>query len=92
MTYKTIKYDVRPDGIATMTLNRPERLNCFSIEMFEEWRDVVQRVNALIVRLLKSRELEKKLPDLETVGEPLSAEQFGAWIRAEVEKWQKVLK
>jgi tripartite-type tricarboxylate transporter receptor subunit TctC len=55
-------------------------------------RDVVQRVNALIVRLLKSRELEKKLPDLETEGEPLSAEQFGAWIRAEVEKWQKVLK
>jgi enoyl-CoA hydratase/carnithine racemase len=44
MSYKTIKYDVRADGIATMTLNRPERLNCFSIEMFEEWRDVVQRV------------------------------------------------
>ncbi len=55
-------------------------------------RDVVQRLNALVVRLLKSRELEKKLPDLETDGEPLTPEQFGAWIKTEVEKWQKVLK
>ncbi len=55
-------------------------------------RDVVQRVNALIARLLKSRELEKKLPDLETDGEPLSPDQFAAWIRAEVAQRQKVLK
>ena len=55
-------------------------------------RDVVQRLNALVTRLLKSRELEKKLPDLETEGDPFTPEQFGAWIRAEVEKWQKVLK
>ena len=55
-------------------------------------RDVVQRLNALVTRLLKSRELEKKLPDLETDGDPFTPEQFGAWIRAEVEKWQKVLK
>ncbi len=55
-------------------------------------RDVVQRLNALIVRLLKSRELEKKLPDLETNGEPLTPAQFGAWIKAEVEKWQRVLR
>ena len=44
MSYKTIRYEVREDGIATMTLNRPEKLNCFSLEMFEEWRDVVQKV------------------------------------------------
>ena len=55
-------------------------------------RDVVQRLNALVTRLLKSRELEKKLPDLETEGDPFTPEQFGAWIRTEVEKWQKVLK
>ena len=54
--------------------------------------DVVQRINVLIVRLLKSRELEKKLPDLETAGEPLTPAQFSAWIKTEVEKWQKVLK
>ncbi len=55
-------------------------------------RDVVQRMNALIARLLKSRELEKKLPDLEFDGEVLSPEQFASWIRAEVEKWRAVLK
>ena len=55
-------------------------------------RDVVQRLNAMVERLLKSRELEKKLPDLEFDGEMLTPEQFGAWIRAEVEKWRKLLK
>jgi tripartite-type tricarboxylate transporter receptor subunit TctC len=55
-------------------------------------RDVVLRLNAMVARLLKSRELEKKLPDLEFDGEVLSPEQFGAWIRAEVEKWRVVLK
>ena len=55
-------------------------------------RDVVQRLNALVARVLKSRELEKKLPDLEFDGEVLSPEQFGAWIRAEIDKWGKVIK
>ena len=41
MDYTEIKFDVRDDGIATMTLNRPERLNSFSRKMFDEWRDVV---------------------------------------------------
>jgi tripartite-type tricarboxylate transporter receptor subunit TctC len=55
-------------------------------------RDVVQRLNAMVARLLKSRELEKKLPDLESDGEPFTPEQFGAWIRSEVEKWHKLFK
>ena len=40
MSYQTILFDVRDDGIATMTLNRPEKLNSFTRVMFEEWRDV----------------------------------------------------
>jgi len=44
MQYETIKYDLRPDGIATMTLNRPQTLNCFNQQMFTEWRHVVERV------------------------------------------------
>ncbi|HSV83194.1 MAG TPA: enoyl-CoA hydratase/isomerase family protein [Ramlibacter sp.] len=44
MNYEAIKFDVRPDGIATMTLNRPKNLNCFSQQMFAEWRHVVERV------------------------------------------------
>jgi tripartite-type tricarboxylate transporter receptor subunit TctC len=55
-------------------------------------RDVVQRLNALVARLLKTRELEKKLPDLESDGDVFTPEQFGAWIRAEVDKWRTVLK
>lgn len=44
MSYSAIKFDVRDDGIATMTLNRPEQLNCFNQEMFREWREVVEKV------------------------------------------------
>jgi enoyl-CoA hydratase/carnithine racemase len=43
MTYKAIKFDVDKDGIATLTLNRPNKLNCFNQDMFREWRDVVQK-------------------------------------------------
>lgn len=43
MDYTEIKFDVRDDGIATMTLNRPERLNSFSRKMFDEWKDVIAR-------------------------------------------------
>lgn len=44
MAYSAIKYEVDGDGIATMTLNRPNKLNCFSQEMFKEWREVVEKV------------------------------------------------
>lgn len=44
MNYQAIKFEVRDDGIATMTLNRPAALNCFSQDMFREWREVVEKV------------------------------------------------
>lgn len=43
MDYTEITFDLRDDGIATMTLNRPEKLNSFSRKMFDEWRDVAAR-------------------------------------------------
>ena len=43
MDYTEIKFDVRDDGIATMTLNRADKLNSFTRKMFEEWKDVVAR-------------------------------------------------
>jgi enoyl-CoA hydratase/carnithine racemase len=43
MSYETITFDVRPDGIATMILNRPKNLNCFNQTMFKEWNDVISR-------------------------------------------------
>jgi enoyl-CoA hydratase/carnithine racemase len=42
--YEAISYAVDDAGIATMTLSRPEKLNCFSQEMFREWRDVVEKI------------------------------------------------
>jgi 2-(1,2-epoxy-1,2-dihydrophenyl)acetyl-CoA isomerase len=43
MACNTIQFDLT-DGIARLTLNRPDRLNSFNIEMHGEVRDVLQRV------------------------------------------------
>jgi enoyl-CoA hydratase/carnithine racemase len=42
--FKSVTFEVRPDGIATMTLNRPKVLNCFDEAMMREWCDVVAQV------------------------------------------------
>jgi enoyl-CoA hydratase/carnithine racemase len=42
MTFQSIKYEVTDDGIATMTLNRPNVLNCFDRTMFKEWRQAIE--------------------------------------------------
>jgi len=43
MSYRTILFDFS-DGIARLTLNRPERLNSFNVTMHEEVRDAIERV------------------------------------------------
>lgn len=43
--YEHILYDVA-DGVATITLNRPERLNAFDNLMLSEWRDAIDRSDA----------------------------------------------
>ncbi len=40
MTYEAILYDVE-DGVATITLNKPERLNAFDDQMLEEWHHAI---------------------------------------------------
>lgn len=45
MAYQTIKYDVE-DGILTLTLSRPERLNAFTGEMMNEMIDAFDRADA----------------------------------------------
>lgn len=40
MAYESILYDVS-DGVATITLNKPERMNAFDNEMLDEWHDAI---------------------------------------------------
>jgi 2-(1,2-epoxy-1,2-dihydrophenyl)acetyl-CoA isomerase len=42
MSYQHIIFDLS-DGIARLTLNRPERLNSFNVAMHEEARDAIER-------------------------------------------------
>jgi enoyl-CoA hydratase/carnithine racemase len=42
LDYEEIIFDVE-DGVATITLNRPERMNAFSGTMLREWTDAIQR-------------------------------------------------
>ena len=40
MTYESILYDVE-EGVATITLNKPERLNAFDDQMLSEWHQAI---------------------------------------------------
>ena len=42
MEYEAILYDVS-ERVATITLNRPERMNSFSAELLSEWEDALRR-------------------------------------------------
>jgi len=45
MTYQTLSYDVA-DGILTLTLDRPEQLNAFTVEMADELVDAFTRASS----------------------------------------------
>ncbi len=45
MNYENILFEIA-DGIAKLTLNRPDKLNSFTQQMHEEVRDAMRRVNA----------------------------------------------
>ncbi|TFF90807.1 MAG: enoyl-CoA hydratase/isomerase family protein [Promethearchaeota archaeon] len=53
MEYKTIKFELRDDGIGILSLNRPEKLNAISFQMEEELHEVLDRLmNDLNCRVL----------------------------------------
>nr|MDO8081020.1 enoyl-CoA hydratase-related protein [Candidatus Freyarchaeota archaeon] len=43
-SYKAIKYKELEDGIAVVSLNRPEKLNAFTIQMIEELHDLFHKL------------------------------------------------
>lgn len=45
MTYETIRYEVK-DGVAVLTLSRPDKLNAFTLGMMNELLDAFDRVDA----------------------------------------------
>ena len=45
MTYEQIGYDIE-DGILTLTLNRPDKLNAFTVTMLRELLDALDRADA----------------------------------------------
>ena len=46
MTYETLLWEVDEDGIGLLTLNRPDRLNAFTVKMTEELLDCFERADA----------------------------------------------
>jgi enoyl-CoA hydratase/carnithine racemase len=44
MTYETLRYEI-DDGVATITLSRPDKLNAFTVKMMDEMLDVLDRVD-----------------------------------------------
>lgn len=44
--YTTLTLERPADGVALVTLNRPERLNAITFTMFEEWRVLCEQVGA----------------------------------------------
>jgi len=51
MSYETILFEIE-DGAAKLTLNRPDRLNSFTVQMHEEVADALDRVEAEGARAL----------------------------------------
>ena len=46
VTYETIRFDASDDRVATITINRPDRLNTFTDRMADEFADAWARIRA----------------------------------------------
>lgn len=99
MNYETIRYEVDPDTrVATITLDRPERMNAFNRAMCHEMRDVWHRikldaaVNAVVLRAAGDRAFCAGLDVREPYGQPADVwnhEDPGELLSP---KWQKCWK
>ena len=54
-------------------------------------RDVVNKLNEVIVRILRTAEMRQKLAEMGLDPAPGTPEEFGTLIREETEKWRKII-
>ena len=96
--FGTIRYEVAPDRVATITLDRPEALNAFDRQMCEEmrtaWRLVKDdpEVHAVVLRAEGDRAFCAGLDTKQAYGQPddvWNHEDPGELLSP---KWQKVWK
>ena len=97
--FETITLDVDVDAkVATLTLNRPEKLNAFNRQMCEEVKDAWHRikadaqVNAVVLRAAGDRAFSAGIDVSEDFGQPddvWNHEDPGAYLSP---KWQQVWK
>jgi enoyl-CoA hydratase/carnithine racemase len=97
--FTTIRYDVDAEArVATITLDRPDRLNAFNRTMCEEVREAWQRVkadaavHAVVLRAAGDRAFSAGLDVTEPFGQPddvWNHEDPGEYLSA---KWQQVWK
>jgi enoyl-CoA hydratase/carnithine racemase len=97
--FETITLDVDADAkVATLTLNRPEKLNAFNRQMCEEVKDAWHRikadaqVNAVVLRAAGDRAFSAGIDVSEDFGQPddvWNHEDPGAYLSP---KWQQVWK
>jgi enoyl-CoA hydratase/carnithine racemase len=97
-TFETILFETSGDGVATITLNRPEVLNAFDRQMCEEMRDawaLVKRdeqIRAVVLRAAGERAFCAGLDTKKSFGQPTDVwnhEDPGEYLSP---KWQKVWK
>jgi tripartite-type tricarboxylate transporter receptor subunit TctC len=55
-------------------------------------KDIIARLNREIVQIIKQKDVTDLLSKEGTVPTPSTAEEFGAYIKAEIEKWRPVVK
>ncbi len=96
--FRTIRYEVTPDRVATITLSRPEALNAFDRQMCEEVRDAWRRVkddpavHTVVLRAAGDRAFCAGLDVKKPYGQPddvWNHEDPGELLSP---KWQKVWK
>jgi enoyl-CoA hydratase/carnithine racemase len=97
--FETILLDVDADDhVATITLNRPDRLNAFNRTMCEEmaeaWRTVKldESVHAVVLRAAGTRAFSAGLDITTPYGQPANVWNHGDPGEALSPKWQKVWK